>query len=89
MPRYSVIVEITKDVVVEAKDADAAYDKVEKIVQAAQTRGDAQVLREGPVDPLYSMDHPDIFRATEVTDDYVSGSGDDHVKVQRVRRSAG
>lgn len=80
MPRYSVIVEITKDVVVDAKDLDAAYDKVEKIVNEAQTRGDGQVIRSDPVDPLYSMDVPDIFRPSEVVDDYISGSGDDHVR---------
>jgi hypothetical protein len=81
MPRFSVVVEITKDVVVDATDEDAAYDKVKTLMAKAQTRGDKQVQKEQSVDPLYSMDIPVIYPATETMEEYVSGSGDDHVTV--------
>ena len=75
MPRYSVIVVITRDIVVDARSQIEARNKVEKILVAAQARGDDDPNTQC-VEPLYSMDQPTIFTPAEVSDDYVSGSGD-------------
>jgi hypothetical protein len=75
MPRYSVIVEITRDVVVDARSANAARKKVDEILMAAQAAGNDDPEWQS-IEPLYSMDIPEVYQPAEVVDDYVSGSGD-------------
>jgi hypothetical protein len=74
MPRYSVIVEITRDIVVNARSESAAKKKVEAILAGAQAWGDDN---DRGAEPLYSMDTPTVCNVSEVADDYTSGSGDD------------
>jgi hypothetical protein len=79
MPRYSVIVEITREVVVDAKNDVAAARKVKAIVDKAQQQGDRNAAIGLATGELYSMDVPVLYRPVEMVEDALSGSGDDHV----------
>jgi hypothetical protein len=80
MPRYSVIVEITREVVVDAKTEAAAARKVKAIVDKAQQQGDRNIAVGLATGELYSMDVPVFYRPVEMVEDATSGSGDDYMR---------
>jgi hypothetical protein len=83
MPRYSVIVEITREVVVDAKTEAAAARKAKAIVDKAQQQGDRNAAIGLATGELYSVDAPVFYWPVEMVEDATSGSGDDHVAEAR------